>query len=87
MVIVGVSRFSASGLFVALLIRFWARALRSSLGACGVLDNTSRSFGDVQCLTNILRSFGGERLLVFYQFEYLIVAYLLVFNFGDIVVL
>jgi hypothetical protein len=29
--------------------RFWTRYLRSTLGACGVLVNTLRSFGSVRC--------------------------------------
>jgi hypothetical protein len=88
--VVAVSGFAAGeSLSVAPLLHkwFWARALRSSLGACNVLLNTLRSFGDVRCLVNTLRSFGGERLLVFSQFESLIVACVLVFNPGDFLVL
>jgi hypothetical protein len=44
--------------------RYWDRDLRSSLGACGVLVNTLRSFGGMQCWVNTLRSFGGVRLSI-----------------------
>jgi hypothetical protein len=44
--------------------RFWTRALRSTLGVCGVLVYTLRSFGGVRCWVNTSRSFGGVRLLV-----------------------
>jgi hypothetical protein len=45
----------------------WARALRSSLGACGVFGKHFEVLWGVRCLFNTLRSFGGEQLLVFFS--------------------
>jgi hypothetical protein len=50
------------------LKRFWTRAVRSNLGAHGVLVYTLRSFRGMWCWVNTLRSFEGVRLLVLAYF-------------------